>query len=133
MSPPGVVRWGKFSAVGALGTAAQLSALAALIRWGVPYLPATALAVEFAILHNFVWHERWTWKDRAAGSSAAIRLARFNLSTGAVSLAVNLAAMRFLVGECGMPYMAANGAAIAAGAVANFLAADRFAFRSAGG
>ena len=26
------------------------------------YMAATALAVEPAVLHNFVWHEMYTWK-----------------------------------------------------------------------
>ena len=29
------------------------------------------LAVETALLHNFVWHERWTWADRKAGARRA--------------------------------------------------------------
>jgi putative flippase GtrA len=29
-----------------------------------PYLAATALAVEAAVVHNFFWHERFTWADR---------------------------------------------------------------------
>ena len=41
------------------------------------YLPATALAVEATtVLHSFVWHQRWTWRDRrrtaSPGASAAI-------------------------------------------------------------
>ena len=28
------------------------------------YLAATAIAVEAAVVHNFVWHEQFTWVDR---------------------------------------------------------------------
>jgi len=35
-----------------------MSVLAALGRIGVGYLAATAIAVECAVLHNFLWHER---------------------------------------------------------------------------
>ena len=28
------------------------------------YLFATAIAVEAAVVHNFVWHEQFTWADR---------------------------------------------------------------------
>lgn len=28
------------------------------------YLLATAIAVEAAVVHNFVWHEQFTWADR---------------------------------------------------------------------
>ena len=30
----------------------------------ISYLTATALAVELAVLNNFVWHQLWTWRDR---------------------------------------------------------------------
>ena len=66
-----MVRRLKFNAVGALGAAIQLGALSVLRGWlhcGYPI--ATALAVEAAVLHNFVWHERWTWQDRTGSGSA---------------------------------------------------------------
>ena len=45
------------------------------------------------MLHNFVWHERWTWRDRAGGGPARLlgRLARFHAGAGIVSLAGNVA------------------------------------------
>ena len=47
-------RWLKFNAVGAAGIGVQAAALAVLISGlGVPYAPATLLAVECAVLHNF--------------------------------------------------------------------------------
>ena len=123
----------KFNAVGAIGIAVQLAALAILKSgFGVPYMAATALAVETAVLHNFVWHERWTWKDRKdSGSSVLARLARFHLGNGAVSILVNLVLMRLLVGRFHMQYLIANLVAIAAGSLANFLIGDLFVFRKA--
>ena len=58
-------RWLKFNFVGALGIGVQLAALATLTTLGLRYLAATALAVETAVVHNFLWHERMTWRDRA--------------------------------------------------------------------
>lgn len=79
-------RWWKFSLVGAIGSALQLSFLALLDRWTRGhYLYATAVAVESALLHNFVWHQRYTWRDRC-GDSVITRLARFHLSNGLVSM-----------------------------------------------
>lgn len=54
-------RWLKFSAVGVAGVAVQLSALSLFARAGINYVLATTLAVELALLHNFAWHEVWTW------------------------------------------------------------------------
>ncbi len=61
-----VRRWLKFNVVGAFGTAVQLGTLVLLkSALHMNYLLATALAVEISVLHNFVWHERYTWPDRA--------------------------------------------------------------------
>ena len=47
-------RWLKFNLVGAIGIGVQLGALGALTAvMHMPYLIATALAVEAAVLHNF--------------------------------------------------------------------------------
>jgi len=121
-------RAGKFYFVGAAGMAVQLAALW-LIRGllDVPYLPATALAVETAVLHNFLWHERWTWADRAG--SRWTRLARFHLGNGLLSLVGNVAMMKLLVGIFGMHYLAANVVAICVCALANFALAEWFVFR----
>jgi putative flippase GtrA len=127
---PVLRRWLKFNAAGAIGIVVQLAALTFFHSVaGLGYLPATAIAVECAILHNFIWHERWTWRDRAGSDTALARLLRFHLSTGLVSLVCNLAGMRLLADVYGMPYPAANLITIAAGAPVNFLAADLFVFR----
>ena len=67
-------RWCKFSLVGAIGIVVQLGALALLTAAGMHYLVATALAVETAVLHNFAWHQNFTWSDREGAILA--RLAR---------------------------------------------------------
>ena len=132
MNPAGgLLRWLKFNAVGAIGMGVQLAALAVLKGFlRLPYLTATALAVETAVLHNFLWHELWTWKDRRqAGVGAFSRLVRFHLGNGLVSIAVNLLAMRLLVGRLHMQYLIANMLAIAAGSLANFFISDLLVFR----
>ena len=65
ISPSKLVRFSKFNLVGAIGIAVQFSALFLLKNvFNFNYLVATALAVETAVLHNFCWHERFTWVDR---------------------------------------------------------------------
>ena len=64
-----LTRWLAFNGVGALGVIVQLAVLALLVHGAsVHYLVATAIAVEAAVLHNFAWHQRWTWRDRPAAS-----------------------------------------------------------------
>jgi dolichol-phosphate mannosyltransferase len=119
-------RWCKFSLVGAMGIVVQLGTLALLTAAGVNYLLATALAVEAAVLHNFAWHQNFTWSDR--GGAALGRLARFHTTNGIISIVGNLALMRLLVGGLGMPPVPANLLSIAMCSLANFLAADRIVF-----
>jgi dolichol-phosphate mannosyltransferase len=76
-----VSRFVRFNIVGALGLAVQLAVLAGLDRAGWPLVPATLTAVEVAVLHNFFWHERWTWADRRPGRRVD-RLLRFHASNG---------------------------------------------------
>jgi putative flippase GtrA len=124
-------RWLKFNAVGALGVMIQLAALR--IFHGVlrfEYLNATALAVEAAVLHNFVWHERWTWRDRAEpGGGVFTRLLRFHLGAAMVTIPINLILMYWLVGTHHAPYLGANLVSIAVGSVASFCVSDRLVFR----
>lgn len=126
-----VLRWLKFNAVGALGIAVQLAVLFGLKSgFHLNYLPATALAVEAAVLHNFLWHERYTWADRVQPSwrESSPRLLRFNLTTGAVSILGNLALMELLVDLGHMNFLLANGAAIVVCSLLNFVVSDRIVF-----
>jgi putative flippase GtrA len=128
-----ILRWIKFNAVGGIGIVVQLAALAILRSWlKLDYLLATGSAVEIAVIHNFLWHERFTWADRPATRpvKSLVRLAKFNASNGAVSIVGNLALMRLLVGEFKFNYVASNIVAIALCSVVNFLLGDRFVFEA---
>src|SRR3954471_10327354 len=90
---PVVQRWVAFNAVGLAGMLVQLAVVAFLVRvagWHV--LVATAIGVESAVLHNFVWHQHWTWRDRPSesGRGTVIRLVHFHLLNGMVSFAGNI-------------------------------------------
>lgn len=126
-----LARWCKFNLVGAMGIGVQFAALFVVKGvLGVDYLLATALAVETAVIHNFLWHERFTWADRVRPSrrGSLVRLIRFNLTTGAMSMVGNVALMKVMVGEGHMNYLAANGIAIALCSIANFLVSDQWVF-----
>ena len=126
-----LVRWCKFNVVGGIGIGVQFAALFFLRSiLGFNYLLATAVAVEAAVIHNFVWHEQFTWSDRVESSwrRSLPRLLRFNLTTGAVSILGNLALMKILVGEGRMNYLLANGIAIAVCSIANFLFSEEWVF-----
>ena len=127
-------RWVTFNAVGVLGFCIQLSALwLFIVALRVSSLVATALAVETAVVHNFVWHQFLTWKDRISEKQYdwLKRLFAFNLTNGAVSLAGNLFFAWLIVGRQRIWLLAANLFAIAVCSLINFVLSDRLIFRTA--
>ena len=119
-----------FATVAAGGFLLQVATLAVLtltVDW--PYVPATAVAVEVAVLHNFWWHERWTWSDRSLpAGSGRHRLVKYHLTTATTSIAGNLLLTAGFVELAHMPVVAGNIAAVGAMAAANFFVADRWVF-----
>lgn len=125
------MRWLKFNAVASLGIGVQLAVLGTLKNgFHLNYLLATALAVEAAVVHNFLWHERYTWADRVKPSwrKSLPRLLRFNLTNGGVSIAGNLALMKLMVDLGHLNYLVANGVAIVLCSLANFLVSEHWVF-----
>jgi len=124
--------WLKFNIVGIIGIGAQLLVLSVLkTGFGFDYLAATFIAVEAAVLHNFAWHERWTWVERTRLRSAGVvgRLLRFHLANGLISIAGNLLLMWFFVSKLHLHYFLANVVAIGTCSILNFFASDRLVFR----
>jgi putative flippase GtrA len=122
-----LIRWGKFNLVRGIGMIVQLAALAVINRaWAGHYLWAAAAAIELTLIHNFVWHMRFTWGDRRG--EVAARCVRFHLSNGLVSMVGNLALMRVLVEMAHVPVLAANVVAIVCCSVVNFCLGDLWAF-----
>lgn len=128
---PVLRRWLKFSAVGWLGVGVQLGVLSALVGLAsAHYLVATVVAVECAIVHNYFWHERWTFQERRLGHvpGRLARLLRFNAASGTVSLLGNVGFMSLFVGHLGLHYVAGNLMSIASCALLNFVLSDRVVF-----
>jgi putative flippase GtrA len=124
-----IVRWGKFNLVGVVGMAVQLGALALISRLAPGhYLLATAAAIEITLLHNFVWHLHYTWRDRRCRSALRNQLIRFHLSNGLVSMVGNLALMPLLVESARIPVVAANAIAILCCSTVNFRLGHNWAF-----
>ena len=117
-----MTRWLKFNAVGVIGAVLQLGVLALLQRLGVHFLIATAVVVEAAVLHNYAWHKRWTWKDRAGS------LWKFHLANGLASVVLNLMWMSMFTGWLGWPAVPANMLSIGLTSIVNFALAHRWVF-----
>jgi putative flippase GtrA len=125
-------RFGRFSLVGLMGAILQLTLVWLLTEcFGILSTAAVLVAVEVTILHNFAWHERFTWSHRGLKSSRQLvqRLWRFHAGNGLVSLAGNTALMYCLVERLKAPVLPAAAGAIVICSFANFLSADRWVFR----
>ena len=126
-----VARWIAYGSVGALGFGVQFATLVLLTGWmEANYLLATAIAVELAILHNFFWHQRWTWSNRRAAGAVQLadRLLRFNAGTALTSIGGNLVLMWVFASWFEIHYAIANVLAVMALSIANFLYCDRLVF-----
>ena len=128
-------RFVRFSVAGLGGFAVQIATLAALTQLlAVHYVIATIIAVEAAILVNFAWHERWTWRERMPSSGNAgvlSRLLRFNALTALTSIAGSVVVTTFLVETASMVPIVANSIGVIVLGALNFVGSDRFVFRAA--
>jgi putative flippase GtrA len=129
---PVALRWIKFNFVGAIGFAVQMACFSLL--YGVcriDKLWSTGLAVEIAVLHNFVWHEKFTWRHLPRGGNREVlaRLFRFHLGNGLISIAGNVILVKVFADVFRISPYLGNVLAIAICALANFAASEWFVFR----
>lgn len=117
-------RFLRYCAVGLTGIAVNEGALALLTgAGGLFYLYSSVLAVEAAIISNFLLNELWTFRDRARlFSGAAERLKRFlsfNLICAAGGV-VNVAVLWLLTGVGGLHFLIGNLVGIGAATLWNY-------------
>ena len=128
-------RFLRFNAVSAAGFALQLLTVALLTRWlAVPDVAATGAAVAAAVVHNFLWHRRWTWADRVADPAGAFApFFRFAAANGALSILGNVVIVTVAVEAAGIDVVAANVGAVAMCGLLNYQIGDRLVFRDGTG
>ena len=123
------VRFGRFALAGAGGFLVQVGTLAVLTsHFDVDYIMATLIAVEAAIVFNFVWHLKWTWRDRPG--SVLQRFMRFNALTATTSIVGSILLTAFFVEGFEMHVIVANIVSVGILSVVNFIGADRLVFRA---
>jgi len=125
-------RFGRFSLVGFMGAVLQLMLLSLLMNgFGLASLAATPIAIEITILHNFIWHERFTWSGLGPKTARHLflRLLRFHASNGLISLAGNTILTYCLVERLKAPVLPTAVGAMVLCSLANFLTADRWVYR----
>lgn len=85
----------------------------------VRLLIASAVAVEAAIISNFYWHERWTFRDRKRRALLPYRFITFNC-TSIGSVVISLAAVNILTPLFGISPYISNTIGICLGTVWNW-------------
>jgi dolichol-phosphate mannosyltransferase len=128
-------RFTRFVVVGWMGFIVQTAAFVLLTSAAhVCWFGATLAAAELAIAHNFLWHERWTWRRqlREAGcrtnGARTARFIRFNLTSSVFGIAGNTAVVAAAVTWFGMSPLLANVLGTALLGLLHFAIADRWAF-----
>ncbi|MBL1095197.1 GtrA family protein [Streptomyces coffeae] len=106
----------RFAVVGGGGVLVNTAVLYVLYHWiGIPLLAASSIAVELAVVHNYVLNDRWTFAARARSAG---RFVKFNVSVLG-GLAVNVLIVWSLV-RAGMHLLLANCFGIGAAFAVNF-------------
>ncbi|MEQ1758770.1 MAG: GtrA family protein [Vicinamibacterales bacterium] len=122
-------RWIRFNAIGFVGFLFQMVILAALIRWTWLTPPvAISAAVLVTVTHNFLWHERVTWRNQSSDGRLG-RWVKFQLSTGVISVITNVGLTAVVARLTGLSVVSANVVAVATASIATFLVSDRLVFR----
>ncbi len=126
-------RFIRFGVVGASGVVVN-QGLLMLIHGslGWPLLLSSLIAIEAAILNNFLWSSTWIWRFDYDHSLRLIlqKLAQYQAATLFTSMVVNASVLASLVYALDVDYRLANLAGIAAGMGVNFLAGEFWVFRS---
>jgi len=123
--------------VGLSGVVVNQSLLVALHRGGDgwPLLAASPVAIETAIISNFVLSSIWIWRYDFGGSWRKIgqKFVQYQVATLFSSLGVNAGVLAMLVYWFDVDYRLANLGGIAAGMGLNFLAGELWVFRAPAG
>lgn len=127
-------RFLRFGVVGVSGVAVNQGLLMFLHgSLGWPLLLSSVIAIETAILNNFLWSSVWIWRYDYGGSLWRLfqKLVQYQAATLFTSMVVNAGVLSGLVYGFSLDYRLANLAGIAAGMGVNFLAGEFWVFRDA--
>ncbi len=138
-----IVRFVKFGLVGGSGVIVNEGLLYACTALaGMDYRMASPIAIECAIVNNFLWNYLWTWGDRKTGSrrSMAYTLFKFNVSSIVTALIVNYGLLVLLTEVVHVNYhipnvpnyYVSNLIAIGFGTVINFIFGHFWSFAQTG-
>jgi dolichol-phosphate mannosyltransferase len=137
LAAPGTARFARFIAAGMSGVVVDMALLFLLsdpraLGWNLTL--GKLVAAEVAILNNFLWNDRFTFRDAAQKAPRAAerlgRLMRFNAICGA-GLALHIVLLHLQIELLGLDRYLANAAAIVLVAAWNYLLSVKLGWRVA--
>jgi dolichol-phosphate mannosyltransferase len=118
-------RFLKFCLVGASGVLVNMFFFWLFYRkLGIFSLISSFLAIQIAILNNFLWNDKWTWREKRKPGVRQffVRLGKFTLSSNLTSASANLLGVWVFLNLLGWNYLISNLLGIGSGVSSNFLA-----------
>jgi putative flippase GtrA len=135
------LRFIKFGIVGGSGVVVNAGLFFVFADYArIDYRIASILAIECAVINNFLWNYFWTWKDRRTDSkrSFVYMLLKFHLSSGLTAMVVNWGLLVLLTDVLHLHYPVtfmhasdkhiSNLIGIACGAIVNFVLGHYWVF-----
>jgi dolichol-phosphate mannosyltransferase len=120
-----VSRFLKFCLVGASGVLVNMFFFWLFYKkLGIFSLFSSFLAIQIAVLNNFLWNDKWTWREKRKPGIEQffIRLGKFALSSNLTSASANLLGVWIFLNLLGWNYLVSNLLGIGLGVILNFLA-----------
>jgi dolichol-phosphate mannosyltransferase len=121
----------KFGLVGSWGFVVNMSILWFLTEMaGLYYLFSSLVAIEIALINNYVLNDLWTWHDRGKAGRREYfkRMLQYHITASAAML-TNISLLWMLTEVAGIYYLASNVFGILCGAALNYFVNDRWTFR----
>lgn len=129
---PRLLRFIKFGVIGASGIVVNSAVLWLLHEYaGLGIEAASPAAIAVAIFYNFVWNDRFTWRNNLENRRHNFiqRLWKYYLSS-ALGALINYAVLLLLTHVFGWHYLLSNLTGILAGTASNFLLSEFWVFQS---
>lgn len=100
---------------------------------GIRIIPASILAIEVSILHNFLWYRYWAWRDRRRENYQPFwpQFLKYNFITGSVDFLVAVPTLWVLSTVFKIHYLAANLLAMIAPPIIKFYLNEKHIFKRA--
>lgn len=122
-----------FQFIGWIGTAVNLAVLWLcydVLDW--PLLVSGALAIEVAIIHNFVWYYFWTWNDRVVYTlrDFLTLFVRYNIFTAAIDFFIRLGILWVLTEYFGIHYIISDIAGMFIAPLLKYITNDAYIFNT---